>query len=215
MYVVLLGAPGAGKGTQAAMLSERLGLPHISTGNIFRAALANNTRLGQLAKPYMESGQLVPDDITTQMVVERLTQADAREGALLDGFPRTVEQARALDAALAEQGLKVDRAVSIEVDREELIRRLTGRRLCRDCQTPYHVTEQPPKVPGICDQCGGELYQRTDDQEETVRKRLDVYAKQTAPLVDYYRAKGALVEVNGQQPIEAVLQDMLKAVKRD
>jgi adenylate kinase len=212
VYIVLLGAPGAGKGTQASVLAERLSLPHIATGNLFRAALAKNTRLGQLAKPYMESGQLVPDQITTDMLVERLTEPDGAVGALLDGYPRTVEQARSLEAALKERGLRVDRAVSIEVAEDELLRRLTGRWICRQCQTPFHEVERPPKTPGVCDVCGGELYQRADDTEETVRRRLEVYFRQTAPLIDFYRNAGVLLEVDGQQPVDTVTSDILAAL---
>ncbi|MDA8216971.1 MAG: adenylate kinase [Dehalococcoidales bacterium] len=212
MFVVLLGAPGAGKGTQAKVLSERLKLPHVASGDLFRAALANDTRLGRLARPYMESGQLVPDEITTEMVVERLLEPDCAQGAILDGYPRTVEQARSLDVALGEQGLAVDRVVYINVPSEELTRRLTGRWICRQCQTPYHEVERPPKVAGVCDVCGGELYQRTDDTAETVQRRLRVYFQQTAPLIGYYREKGILLEVNGQQGIQAVTDDVLKVL---
>ena len=213
MYVVLLGAPGAGKGTQAKVLSERMELPHVASGDLFREALAKDTRLGRLVRPYVESGQLVPDHITTEMVVERLMQPDCARGAILDGYPRTVEQARSLDEALREKGLQVDKAVYIAVPNEELIRRLSGRWICRKCQTPYHEVERPPKVPGVCDACGGELYQRVDDTVETVRKRLEVYFQQTAPLIDYYRQKDVLVEVNGQQSIEEVTRDVIVALR--
>jgi len=212
VFVVLLGAPGAGKGTQAAVLTERLGLPHVASGDLFRANLAQNTRLGQLARPYVESGQLVPDNITTEMVVDRLLQPDCARGAILDGYPRTVEQARSLDVALGERGLQVDKVVYVEVPVEELTRRLSGRWICRQCQTPYHEVERPPKVAGVCDVCGGELYQRTDDKPETVRKRLEVYFAQTAPLIDYYRDKGLLLQVNGQQSVADVACDMLAAL---
>lgn len=215
LYVVLLGAPGAGKGTQAKVISEQLGLPHIASGDLFRENLANNTRLGQLVRPYVESGQLVPDAITTEMVVERLTRPDSAKGAILDGFPRTCEQARSLEEALDAKGLRVDRAVSIDVAPEELIGRLSGRWICRQCQTPYHESERPPQKAGVCDACGGELYQRVDDQPETVRKRLQVYFEQTAPLIDYYREAGVLVTVDGEQDIEAVTRDMLAALDPD
>lgn len=212
MHVVLLGAPGAGKGTQAKIISQRLGLPHVASGDLFRENLANDTRLGQLVRPYLESGQLVPDAITTEMVVERLVRPDCSRGVILDGYPRTVEQARSLDEALAARDLRVDRAVNIAVAEEELLRRLSGRWICRKCQAPYHESERPPRVAGVCDLCGGELYQRVDDSAETVRKRLEVYFAQTAPLVDYYREQGKLAEVDGQQSVEAVTADVLKAL---
>jgi adenylate kinase len=212
VFVVLLGAPGAGKGTQAKVLSERLNLPHVASGDIFRANLANDTRLGQQARPYVESGQLVPDELTTAMVMDRLEQPDCAKGALLDGFPRTVAQARSLDGELASRGLKLDRVVYIRVPTLELMRRLTGRWICRQCQTPYHEVTAPPTVQGVCDVCGGELYQRTDDKPETVQKRLDVFLEQTAPLVDYYQNAGILVEVDGQKGIEDVTRAVLAAL---
>jgi adenylate kinase len=210
---VLLGAPGAGKGTQAKIISQQLGLPHVASGDLFRDNLANNTRLGQLVRPYVESGQLVPDAITTEMVVDRLMRPDCAKGVILDGYPRTVEQARSLDEELTARGLRVDRAVSIDVPAEELTRRLSGRWICRACQAPYHEVERPPKVAGVCDLCGGELYQRVDDTPETVRRRLEVYFAQTAPLIDYYRDQGVLAAVDGQQSIEAVTRDVLEALK--
>ncbi len=212
MFVVLLGAPGAGKGTQAKVLSERLHLPHVASGDIFRANLANDTRLGQQARPYVESGQLVPDDLTTAMVMDRLEQPDCAAGALLDGYPRTVEQARSLDSELAKRGLTLDRVVYIRVPTVDLLRRLTGRWICRQCQTPYHEVTAPPTVRGVCDVCGGELYQRTDDKPETVQKRLNVFFAQTAPLIDYYQKAGILVEVDGQKGIEDVTRDVLAAL---
>lgn len=212
LYVVLLGAPGAGKGTQAKVISEQIGLPHIASGDLFREHLAKNTRLGQMVKPFLESGQLVPDAITTEMVVDRLTRPDSAKGAILDGFPRTCEQARSLDEALDAKGLRVDRAVSIDVSPEELIRRLSGRWICRQCQTPYHESERPPSQAGVCDVCGGQLYQRVDDQPDTVRKRLQVYFEQTAPLIDHYHQAGVLVAVNGEQDIAAVTRDLLAAL---
>jgi adenylate kinase len=210
---VLLGAPGAGKGTQAKIISQQLGLPHVASGDLFRENLANNTRLGQLVRPYVESGQLVPDAITTEMVVDRVMRQDCAKGVILDGYPRTVEQARSLDEALAARGLRVDRAISIDVPAEELTRRLSGRWICRGCQAPYHEVERPPKVAGVCDACGGELYQRVDDTAETVRRRLEVYFTQTAPLIDYYRDQGVLAAVDGQQSIEAVTREVLEALK--
>ncbi|MHB1004461.1 MAG: adenylate kinase [Chloroflexota bacterium] len=212
MYVVLLGAPGAGKGTQAKVMSGRMRLPHVASGDLFRENLASNTRLGQLVRPYVESGQLVPDNITTEMVVERLMRPDCARGAILDGYPRTVDQARSLDTALGRQGLRVDKALYIEVAPEELVRRLSARWICRGCQTPYHETENPPKVKGVCDACGGELYQRVDDAPETVKRRLNVYFDQTAPLIEYYRDANVLVAVDGQQGIEEVTRDVLAAL---
>lgn len=213
MYLVLLGAPGAGKGTQAHALSERLDLPHVASGDIFRANLANNTHLGQLARPYVESGRLVPDDITTAMVMERLGQPDCAKGAILDGYPRTVEQARALDEALAARGLKLNKVIYINVPTDVLVRRLSGRWICRQCQTPFHEVTAPPKTMGLCDVCGGELYQRSDDTVETVQKRLRVFFDETAPLVDYYMALGLLVEVDGRQSIEEVTRGVLAALR--
>jgi adenylate kinase len=210
---VLLGAPGAGKGTQAKIISQQVGLPHVASGDLFRENLANNTRLGQLVRPYVESGQLVPDAITTEMVVDRLMRPDCANGVILDGYPRTVEQARSLDEALTARSLRVDRAISIDVPAEELTRRLSGRWICRACQVPYHEVERPPKVAGVCDDCGGELYQRVDDTADTVRRRLGVYFEQTAPLIDYYRDQGVLATVDGQQSIDAVTRDVLEALK--
>jgi adenylate kinase len=187
MYIIFLGAPGAGKGTQAARLAEEMGLVHIATGDLFRQALERGTELGLKAKSYMEKGTLVPDQITISLVLERLAAQDSSRGAILDGFPRNLEQAGALDKALAQNGRAIDKVVYIKVAEEELLRRLSGRWICRKCQTPYHITDSPPRVPGRCDKCGGELYQRPDDREESVRKRLEVYFAETAPLIDYYR----------------------------
>jgi adenylate kinase len=198
VYIIFLGAPGAGKGTQAARLAGELGLVHIATGDLFRQALEQGTELGLKAKSYMEKGVLVPDQITISLVLERLSANDSAGGAILDGFPRNLEQAQALDQALAQEGKTIDTAVYIKVAEEELLRRLSGRRICRRCQTPYHVTDSPPKVPGRCDKCGGELYQRPDDNEESIRKRLEVYFAETAPLIDYYVKKGKLLEIDGE-----------------
>lgn len=212
-YIVLLGAPGAGKGTQAERLREELGLPHIATGDLFRAALRQQTPLGKLAQSYMDQGQLVPDDVTIRMVQERLDHPDARDGAILDGFPRTVEQARALDALLAERGQQVMVALYIKVSTEELLARLAGRWVCRRCGDVYHMLYNPPAQEGVCDECGGELYQRSDDTPETQRRRIDVYLEETAPLIEYYREKGLLAEVDGEQGIEEVYARLLERIR--
>ena len=214
-FIVLLGPPASGKGTQAARLREALNLPHVASGDLFRENLKNETELGLKAKVYMDRGELVPDDVTIAMVMERLSRPDCARGALLDGFPRTIAQAEALDQALAERGLKISLVPYIAVPDEVLIERVSGRRLCRVCGEAYHVKFNPPRQPGVCDDDGGELYQRDDDRPETVRKRLQVYWEQTSPLVDYYRDQGVLVEVNGDQPIHAVAADLRAAVVGD
>jgi adenylate kinase len=198
VYIILLGAPGAGKGTQAVMLAEKLRLAQVSSGDLFRQALQKETELGRKAKVYMEKGRLVPDDITIRMVLERLEAPDTEKGAILDGFPRNIEQAGALDKALAEQGKAIDKAIYIKVAEAELLKRLGGRWICRNCQTPYHEVDNPPKVKGICDRCGGQLYQRADDNPATVKKRLEVYFAETAPLIEYYKKAGKLLEINGE-----------------
>ncbi|OGO30501.1 MAG: adenylate kinase [Chloroflexi bacterium RBG_16_56_11] len=197
MYIILLGAPGAGKGTQAVMLSEKLKLAQVASGDLFRQALQKETELGKKAKAYMEKGQLVPDEITIQMVLERLAAPDVKNGAILDGFPRNIKQAQALDKALAPPKKKIDKVVYIKVGEAELLKRLGGRWICRKCQVPYHEVESPPKVKGECDRCGGELYQRADDNVATVKKRLEVYFAETSPLIDYYKKSGKLLEING------------------
>ena len=202
-FIVLVGAPGAGKGTQAQLLAAATQLPQISTGDIFRFNLKNQTELGKLAKSYMDTGALVPDEVTIRMVADRLQQPDAANGAIMDGFPRNLVQATAFDALVAPYG-GVAVVPMLGVDDEEVIRRITGRRSCRTCGAIYHVLYNPPRTAGVCDKDGGELYQRDDDREETVRNRLFVYYKQTAPLIGYYYAKGLLAEVDGMQPIEAV-----------
>jgi adenylate kinase len=212
MYVVLLGPPASGKGTQAAQLREALNLPHVASGDLFREHLKSQTELGQKAKAYMDRGELVPDDITIAMVMDRLSRPDCANGALLDGFPRTIAQAEALDQALVAQGHKISLVPNIAVPDEVLVERVSGRRICRVCGESYHVLFNPPKQPGVCDKDGGELYQRDDDQPETVRQRLKVYWEQTSPLIDYYRNKGVLVEINGDQPIDAVQADLRAAV---
>ena len=213
MHIIFLGAPGAGKGTQAAVVSQELGLAHVASGDLFREALSKGTHLGLLAKSYMEKGQLVPDDITARMILDRIAAPDCSKGYILDGFPRTLEQARVLDESLKEKNDSIDKVVYIEVSNKELIARLGGRWICRNCQTPYHVVNSPPKIEGKCDRCGGELYQRPDDTEETVRSRLEVYFNQTAPLIDYYQKAGKLVRVKGEGGIEKVRHDTLATVK--
>lgn len=208
MFVVLLGAPGAGKGTQAVILAERLGVAHVATGDMFREALRQGTELGLRAKEYMDRGQLVPDEITIGMLLERISRPDCQKGCLLDGFPRTLEQAEALDSALAQRGEQVDKVIYIKVEPEELVSRLAGRWTCPTCGAVYHERNQPPRQPGVCDRDGTPLHQRDDDKPETVQRRLDVYFQQTAPLIDYYARAGKLVEVDGARPIEDVTNDM-------
>ncbi|MFH1647326.1 MAG: adenylate kinase [Chloroflexota bacterium] len=213
MYIIMLGAPGAGKGTQAVMMAEKLKLVQVASGDLFRQALAQQTELGKKAQGYMEKGQLVPDEITIQMVLERLARPDVKNGAILDGFPRNIQQAKALDNALAEQGKKIDKVVYIKVSEGELLKRLGGRWICRKCQAPYHIVDSPPKTKGVCDACGGELYQRADDTVETAKKRLEVYFKETAPLIDYYTKTGKLVEVDGEGKIEEISRRIVTALK--
>lgn len=214
LFIVMLGAPGAGKGTQARMLSETLELPQVSSGDIFRENLKNATPLGLLAKTYMDAGALVPDDVTINMVMERLSRPDCANGVVLDGFPRTLAQADALSKALAVQGLRIGLVPLLEVSDDAVINRLAGRRVCRDCQAMYHVEFNPSQVEGKCDKCGGELYRRADDDPETVRNRLFVYYKQTAPLIGFYYAHGVLVSLNGDRAIEDVQADLLAAVRK-
>lgn len=213
MYnITFVGAPGAGKGTQASMVAQKLNLVHISSGDLFRQALEQGTELGKQVKAYMERGVLVPDKITIQMVMERLSATDCQNGVILDGFPRNQPQAEALDSALGEQGKAIDKAVYIRVSEEELVSRLSSRWLCRQCQAVYNMVNSPPKVEGKCDKCGGELYQRPDDRPETVKKRLDVYFDETAPLIEYYRRQGKLVEVEGEGSVEEVTQRIVSAL---
>jgi adenylate kinase len=211
-FIVLIGPPGAGKGTQAAMLRDALELPHVASGDLFRENLKNSTDLGLQAKAYMDRGELVPDDVTISMVMDRLSREDCAQGAILDGFPRTIAQAEALDAALADQGHRISVVPSIVVPDDVLVDRLSGRWLCRTCGESYHVLFNPPAKPGVCDKDGGELYQRDDDKPETVRNRLEVYHRQTSPLIDYYAKKSVLVPVDGNQPIDKVQADLLAAV---
>ena len=213
MYIIFLGAPGAGKGTQAANVARELNLVHIATGDLFRQALEKGNKLGLKAKSYMEGGGLVPNQLTIAMVLERLEAPDSRPGAILDGFPRNREQAEALDKALAKQGKNVDKVIYIKVSEEELIRRLGGRWICRQCQTPYNITSSPPKVWGKCDKCGGELYQRPDDTPESIKNRLKVYFAETAPLIDYYTKRDKLVEVDGEGEVGEVSKRITTALK--
>jgi adenylate kinase len=213
-FIVLLGPPASGKGTQAAQLRDALGLPHVASGDLFRENLKNETKLGLKAKAFMDRGELVPDDVTIAMVMDRLSRPDCAAGALLDGFPRTIVQAEALDRELAARSHKIGIVPNITVPDEVLVERVSGRRLCRTCGESYHVKFNPPRQPGVCDNDGGELYQRDDDNPETVRKRLEVYWKQTSPLIDYYRERGVLVEVNGDQSIEAVQAELRAAVEQ-
>lgn len=215
MQVILLGAPGSGKGTQAGLAAEQLGISHVASGDLFRAAVNRGDELGNKVKSYMEKGLLVPDDITIKMIMQRISEPDCANGFMLDGFPRTLEQAKALDTAMAERQAVIDRVVYINVSTDELVRRLGGRFICRECQTPYHMVSSPPKTPGKCDKCGGELYQRPDDTPDTVKKRIDVYLSDTAPLIDYYRASNKLVEVSGEGDIDNISKSLIQAIIKD
>jgi adenylate kinase len=210
LRVIFLGPPGAGKGTQAGALAQEWGIPHVATGDMLREAAARGTRLGLEARRYMDTGALVPDEVVIGLVGERLTEPDAAHGVVLDGFPRTVTQAEALDRLLRAQGAEIDRVVFFDVARPELLRRLTGRRICRECGASYHIAFVPPRTPDVCDRCGGELYQREDDSEAAVLKRLDVYANQTAPLLDYYRGRCILAEVKA----EGAVADITGAIRK-
>lgn len=213
MKLILLGPPGAGKGTQAKMLTDRFGIPQISTGDILRAAVKDGTPMGVKAKSFMDAGGLVPDEVVVGIVRERLQKSDCAAGFILDGFPRTVAQADALQETLRELGKELDAVISLEVDVEALVERLTGRRTCKACGRGYHVKFDPPKAAAICDACGGELFQRDDDREETIRKRLQVYHEQTAPLAAYYRSGALLTSVDGMLGIDSVQQQILSALQ--
>lgn len=213
MRLILMGPPGSGKGTQAAFISKELGIPHISTGDMFRKAIRDNTELGLKAKEYMDAGKLVPDEVTIGIVRERLQEPDCKEGFLLDGFPRTIAQATALDEILSSMNQQLDAVIDIQVPREELLKRLTGRRMCK-CGASYHIAFSPPNREGRCDKCDGELYQRQDDTEETINSRLDVYNEQTKPLIEFYANQGLLKNINGNQEIEKVLSEIGKSLGR-
>ncbi len=214
MYIILLRAPGAGKGTQAAIMAKELNLTHLATGDLFRQAVEQGTELGRQAKSYMEKGMLVPDKITIQMVLDRISAPDCESGIILDGFPRNLEQAEALDKALAKKAKAIDRVVYIKVSEGELLKRLGGRWICRDCQTSYHAVDSPPRVQGKCDRCGGELYQRPDDTVATARKRLEVFSAETAPLIDYYTRAGKLVEIDGEGNIDGISRRIVAALRK-
>ena len=204
MKIIMLGAPGAGKGTQAKQIARKYSIPHISTGDIFRANIKNGTELGKKAKEYMDQGLLVPDELTCDLVMDRIQQDDCKNGFVLDGFPRTIPQAEALDAALTKIGEKMDYAIDVDVPDENIVSRMSGRRACLDCGATYHIVSLPPKTEGKCDHCGSDLVLRDDDKPETVQKRLSVYHDQTQPLIDYYKKQGILKSVDGTQPMEAV-----------
>jgi len=212
MNILFMGPPGAGKGTQAANIVNKYNLPHISTGDMFRAAIANKTELGMTAKRYMDEGNLVPDDVTIGIVKERLSEADCKDGFLLDGFPRTVDQAKALDEIMTSLSKSIEHVINIEVDFEVLKERLTGRRICTDCGATFHIMFNPSAQGDACDRCGGDLYQRKDDNAETVESRLSVYTNQTKPLLDYYQNTGNLVNVDGLNDIDVVFAEIEKAL---
>jgi adenylate kinase len=213
-YLILFGAQGSGKGTQARLLQDKLGVPQVATGDLFRMHLSQGTELGKLAKSYMDRGELVPDSVTVSMVEQRLAQPDAAKGAIMDGFPRNLAQAEALDALLEKWGTGISAAVYIQLERNELMKRITGRRTCKNCQVVYHVQFNPTKVDGVCDQCGGQVIQRADDADEAaVARRLDIYFEQTMPVIEYYRGKKVLKELDGSLNIDAVGQAMLAAIK--
>ena len=206
MKIIMLGAPGAGKGTQAKQIADKYSIPHISTGDIFRSNIKNGTELGKKAKQYMDQGALVPDELTCDLVMDRIQQDDCKNGFVLDGFPRTIPQAEALDAALGKINEKMDYAIDVDVPDENIVNRMSGRRACLNCGATYHLVSIPPKVEGICDRCGSEIVLREDDKPETVQKRLKVYHEQTQPLIDYYKNQGILKSVDGTQPMDEVFK---------
>ena len=213
MHIILLGPQGSGKGTQADILTKTYGIPHVSTGDILRAAMKAGTPLGAQAKAYVDRGELVPDEVVIGIVRERLSQPDAKKGFLLDGFPRTVPQADALAEALKAQGMALDSVLLLEVPRPVLMDRMTGRRVCKGCGATYHVAFNPPKQAGVCDVCGGELYQRADDNPESIKTRLEAYDRQTTPLIDYYRERGLLAEIDGVGSVEEVAGRMKEVLR--
>lgn len=215
MRLILLGPPGAGKGTQASGIINKYNIPHISTGDIFRKNIKEGTKLGKKAKEYMDQGLLVPDDLVVDLVRDRLTEDDCIKGFLLDGFPRTVVQAEALDIELNNLGWSLDKVINIEVSKDVLVERAVGRRICKDCGATYHIKFNPSTIPGKCDVCGGELYQRDDDNEETVSKRIEVYQNQTSPLISYYNENHILANINGQKDIDKVLDDIVEVLESE
>ena len=212
MNLALLGPPGAGKGTQAKAIVDRFGIPHISTGDILRAAVKNETPTGLKAKSYMDAGELVPDDVVVAIVAERLAEADCGGGFLLDGFPRTLAQAESLDSMLSEAGKALDKVVYFDVSEEAVVERLSGRRMCRGCDANYHVTYIPTEKPGVCDKCGGQLYQRDDDKEETIRERLRVYQESTAPLIQYYEGQGSSARIPSDGSVNEIREAVMQAL---
>lgn len=216
MRIVLVGPPGAGKGTQAAFLAKNLSIPHISTGDLFRANISQGTELGKQAKSFMDAGNLVPDEVTIGMAEDRMGQADAENGFLLDGFPRNVSQAKALDESLKAQGVALDAVLDLEVPEDEVVKRIAGRRICRnDSSHVFHVEYSKPETEGVCDVCGGELYQRADDKEETVRKRLEVYHNETEPIIDHYKAQGLVVTISALGKVDEVTARAMEALQRE
>ncbi len=213
MKIIMLGAPGAGKGTQAKMIADKYSIPHVSTGDIFRANIKNGTELGMEAKKYMDQGQLVPDELTVKILLDRVAQDDCKNGYVLDGFPRTIPQAEVLDKALTELGESIDYAINVDVPDENIINRMSGRRACVACGATYHIVHIPTKVEGICDRCGAELILRDDDKPETVKKRLDVYHTQTQPLIEYYSAKNVLKNVDGTRDMKDVFADIVSILE--
>jgi adenylate kinase len=212
LYVIFLGLPGAGKGTQAARLTGPAGLAHVTTGELFRENIRNETELGKKAKEFVEGGHLVPDEITIGMLLDRISQPDCQKGFMLDGYPRTIEQAEALDAAVAKQGKQIDKVVYVKVSTDELVRRLAGRWNCKQCGAVYHEVSQPPAKAGVCDNCGSPLYQREDDRPEVVRTRLEVNIKNLEPLLDYYESQGKVIEIDGERAADEITQDIQKVL---
>ncbi len=214
MKIIMLGAPGAGKGTQAQMIADQYHIPHVSTGDIFRANIKNGTELGMEAKKYMDQGLLVPDELTVKILLDRVAEEDCKEGYLLDGFPRTIPQAEVLDKALTELGDEIDYAINVDVPDENIVKRMSGRRACLSCGSTYHMEHIPPKKEGVCDKCGNELVLRDDDKPETVLNRLEVYHKQTQPLIQFYEEKGVLRTVDGTKPMKEVFDSIVEILKK-